>query len=42
LYNAAAIVEVALSTSIITTVALLISYRFNKAGEREVKRVGLV
>ena len=41
LYNAVAIVEVARSTSIITTMLLLISYRCNKAGEREVKRVGL-
>ena len=41
LYNAEAIVEVALKTSIITTTLLLKSYRCNKAGDKEVLRVGL-
>jgi hypothetical protein len=42
LYNAAAIVEVALNTSIITTTLLLKSYRFNNAGEMQVWRDGLL
>ena len=35
-----AIVDVALSTSMITTILELISYRFNRAGEKEVYKAG--
>lgn len=41
LCNAAAIVDVARNTSMITTMLLLTSYKFNNAGEREVNSVGL-
>lgn len=41
LYKAVAIVEVALNTSIITTILLLISYKCTRAGESEVYRCGL-
>jgi hypothetical protein len=36
LNKAVAIVDVALKTSIITTTLLLISYRFNNAGDKDV------
>jgi hypothetical protein len=36
-----AIVDVALSTSIITTMLLLTLYRCNRAGDKEVCKVGL-
>jgi hypothetical protein len=42
LCKAAAMVEVARSTSMITTMLLLTSYRFNNAGDKQVKRVGFV
>jgi hypothetical protein len=42
LYKAAAIVDVARNTSIITTMLLLRSYKCNRAGERDVCRVGLL
>src|SRR6476646_11948021 len=42
LYNAVAIVEVALNTSMITITLLLISYRCTRAGEREVCKDGLL
>src|SRR6187200_977472 len=42
LNNAVAIVEVARSTSMITTMLLLISYKFNRAGENDVYRAGLL
>jgi len=41
LYNTVAMVEVALSTSMITTIELLISYRFNRAGDKDVYNDGL-
>jgi hypothetical protein len=41
LCNAAAIVEVALNTSIITTILLLTSYKFKSAGDNEVCMDGL-
>jgi hypothetical protein len=36
LYKAVAIVDVALSTSMITTILLLTSYKFKRDGERDV------
>src|SRR5688500_2320147 len=42
LYKAVAIVEVALSTSMITTTLLLTSYKFKRGGERQVYSVGLL
>jgi hypothetical protein len=42
LYKAVAIVEVALNTSMITTILLLTSYKFKRAGERDVCRDGLL
>jgi hypothetical protein len=41
LYKAVAIVEVARSTSMITTIALFASYKCIKAGEKEVCKLGL-
>jgi len=41
LCNAAAIVEVALNTSIITTILLLTLYKCKSAGDKEVYREGL-
>src|SRR6185436_4895665 len=42
LCNAVAIVEVALNTSMITIMLLLMSYKFTRAGEREVCKDGLL
>ena len=42
LCRAVAMVEVALNTSMITTMLLLTSYKCNKAGEREVYKEGLL
>jgi hypothetical protein len=42
LYKAVAIVDVALNTSMITTILLLTSYKCKTEGERDVCKLGLL